>query len=56
MTGNVYNLRLRTTRLASILWGVWLVVVVRQVQQDGVEGGGGGVANPLLSLIALPTE
>ena len=42
MTGNVHNLRLRMTRLASILWGVWLVAVVRQVRQDGVHGGGGG--------------
>ena len=42
MTGIVYYLRLRMTRLASIHWGVWLVAVVRQVRQDGVEGGGGG--------------
>ena len=36
MIGNVYNPRLRTTRLASNVLGVWLVAVVRQVRQDGV--------------------
>ena len=49
MTENVYNLRLRMTRLASILWGVWLVAVARQVRPDGVEGGGG----PIRTLVSF---
>ena len=41
MTVNVYDLRLRMTRLASILRGVWVIVIVPGAAGWGVGGGGG---------------
>ena len=43
MNVNVYNLRLRTSRLASILRGVWVVAMVRQDEGGGGGCGGGGI-------------
>ena len=42
MTVNVYNLKLLTTRLASILRGVWLIAIAPGAPGWGVLGGGGG--------------
>ena len=58
MTVNVYNLRLQTTRLASILRGVLPIAIAPGAAGWGVCvcGGGGGGGHPLPSSIAHPTQ
>ena len=53
MTVHVYNLRLRTTRLASILRGVWLIAITPGAagwgEGGGGGGGGGGASSPIIN-------
>ena len=59
MNVNLYNLRLRTTRLTSIFRGVLLIANAPGAAGWGVcvwVVGGGGGAHPLPSSIALPTQ